>query len=219
VGYVALSISLKPQGGIPGDATSAQMRVIADLAKSYSHDEIRISHNQNVILPHVKQDDVAEIFAILEQHGLATANINLITDIIACPGMDYCSLATARSIPIAQSISNHFSAKQEADIGELNINISGCINACGHHHVAHIGILGLEKSGQESYQITLGGDSSENAAIGKLLGPGLAAEQLPSFIERLVDIYKGEKQGEERFLDTYKRVGVAPFKKAYDHVN
>jgi sulfite reductase (NADPH) hemoprotein beta-component len=218
-GYVALTISLKPQGGIPGDATAEQMRVVAELAKTYSHDEIRVSHNQNLILPHVKQDDVEAIYAILEKHGLATANINLITDIIACPGMDYCSLATARSIPIAQSISNHFSAKQEADIGELNINISGCINACGHHHVAHIGILGLEKSGQESYQITLGGDSSENAAIGKLLGPGLAAEQLPSFIERLVDIYKGEKQGEERFLDTYKRIGAAPFKKAYDHVN
>lgn len=218
-GYIALTISLKPQGGIPGDATAEQMRVVAGLAKTYSHDEIRVSHNQNLILPHVKLDDVEAIYEVLEKHGLATANINLITDIIACPGMDYCSLATARSIPIAQSISNQFSKKQEADIGELNINISGCINACGHHHVAHIGILGLEKSGQESYQITLGGDSSENAAIGKLLGPGLAAEQLPSFIERLVGIYKGEKQGNERFLDTYKRVGAAPFKKAYDNVH
>ena len=215
-GYAALTISLKPIDGIPGDATSEQMRVVADLAERFSHSEIRVTHQQNLVLPYVKQADLFPLWNALVKAGLATANIGLITDIIACPGLDYCALATARSIPIAQAIASRFADQaRQRDIGELNIKISGCINACGHHHVGHIGVLGLEKRGQESYQITLGGDATENAAIGEILGPGLAAEQVPDAIERIVDVYLGARQPEETFISAVRRLGLAPFKLAF----
>ncbi len=215
-GYTALTISLKPQGQAPGDATSEQMRLIADLAEEFSHSEIRVTHAQNLVLPYVRQRDLFAIWQRLGQAGLASANVGLITDIIACPGLDYCALATARSIPIAQAIQQRFAdAKREAEIGTLNIKISGCINACGHHHVGHIGILGLEKRGIESYQITLGGDATENAAIGEILGPGLAAEDVPDAIERIVGVYLSERTNGESFIDNVRRIGLAPFKSAF----
>ena len=218
-GYVGVTISLKPVGGAPGDATSDQMRAVADLADRYSFGEIRVSHHQNLILPHVRKDDLHALWQALAAHDLATANVGLVTDIICCPGMDYCSLATARSIPIAQSIAERFAASgREAEIGELNIKISGCINACGHHHVGHIGILGLEKSGAESYQLTLGGDATLNAAVGERLGPGLAAEDVPEAIERIVGVYLGERQPGESFIDAVRRLGLAPFKAAFQEV-
>ena len=215
-GYKTVSISLKAHGATPGDATSAQMRVMADLAKTYSHDELRISHEQNVILPHVHSSDLPALHAALKTAGLATANIGLISDIIACPGMDYCALATARSIPIAQQIATRFDAlKLEHDVGPLKIKISGCINACGHHHVGHIGILGLDRAGVESYQITLGGDGSEDAALGERAGPGFSAEDIIPAIERLVYAYLDIREDpSETFLQTYKRLGAAPFKAA-----
>ena len=215
-GYAALTISLKGIGAAPGDATSAQMRVIADLAERYSLDELRITHAQNIVLPHVKKADLFAIWKALVDAGLATANVNLITDIIACPGLDYCALATARSIPIAQALSRTFAdTARQREIGPLNIKISGCINACGHHHVGHIGILGLEKRGEESYQITLGGDASENAAIGDILGPGLTADQVPAAIERLVDVYLDARQPGETFIAAVRRLGTGPFKAAF----
>lgn len=215
-GYAALTISLKPIDGIPGDATSDQMRAVADLAERFSHSEIRVTHQQNLVLPYVKQADLFPLWQGLVEAGLATANIGLITDIIACPGLDYCALATARSIPIAQSIAARFAdSARQRDIGELNIKISGCINACGHHHVGHIGVLGLEKSGKESYQITLGGDATENAAIGEILGPGLAAAQVPDAIERIVNVYLKARQPEETFISAVRRLGLAPFKTAF----
>ncbi|MEO1140061.1 MAG: nitrite/sulfite reductase, partial [Pseudomonadota bacterium] len=190
----------------------------ADLAKFYCHDELRISHEQNVILPHVHKSHLPTIHAILKKHGLATANIGLISDIIACPGMDYCALATARSIPIAQEIATRFDAlKLEHEIGELKIKISGCINACGHHHVGHIGILGLDRAGVENYQITLGGDHTETAAIGERTGPGFSADEIIPAIERIIATYLELRNDDEPFLDMYRRVGVAPFKSAlYD---
>ena len=215
-GYAIVSISLKAHGATPGDATSAQMRVMADLAAQYGHDELRISHEQNVILPHVHRADLPALHARLKKAGLGTANIGLISDIIACPGMDYCALATARSIPIAQEIATRFDdLKLEHDVGPLKIKISGCINACGHHHVGHIGILGLDRAGMESYQITLGGDGTENAAIGERAGPGFSAEEIIPAIERLVMAYLDLRQArEEIFLETYRRLGLAPFKAA-----
>jgi sulfite reductase (NADPH) hemoprotein beta-component len=218
-GYAIVQISLKAHGATPGDATADQMRVLADLAQFYGHDELRISHEQNVILPHVHKSDLPAIHAILKKHGLATANIGLISDIIACPGMDYCALATARSIPIAQEIATRFDAlKLEHDIGPLKIKISGCINACGHHHVGHIGILGLDRAGVENYQITLGGDHTETAALGDRTGPGFSADEIIPAIERIIDAYLDLREGEdETFLQTFRRVGMAPFKSAlYD---
>ena len=215
-GYAAATISLKPVGGAPGDATSDQMRLIADLAERYSFDELRVSHAQNLILPNVRLDDLHAVWQVLQANELATANLDLVTDIIACPGLDYCALATARSIPIAQAIAQRFADQERQElIGALNIKISGCINACGHHHIGHIGILGLEKRGIESYQITLGGDHTENAAIGEILGPGLAAETVPEAIERIVDVYLGERESGESFIATVRRVGTAPFKTAF----
>jgi sulfite reductase (NADPH) hemoprotein beta-component len=215
-GYAAITISLKPIGGAPGDATGEQMRVIADLAEKYSFDELRVTHLQNLVLCHVRLNDLFEVWQELGRVELATANAGLITDIISCPGLDYCALATARSIPIAQAIAKRFSdeARQKM-IGLLNIKISGCINACGHHHVGHIGILGLEKSGIESYQITLGGDATQNAAIGERLGPGVGAEDVPDAIEKIVTVYLNQRQNDEPFIDTYRRVGIAPFKEAF----
>ncbi len=215
-GYAAAVISLKGIGDAPGDITSEQMRVVADLAETYSLDELRITHAQNVVLPYVKKDDLFIIWQKLVDAGLATANAGLITDIIACPGLDYCSLATARSIPIAQALAHRFAdEKRQLEIGELNIKISGCINACGHHHVGHIGILGLEKSGQESYQITLGGDATETAAIGEILGPGVPADDVPDAIERIVSVYLAHRTAGETFIEAVRRLGLAPFKAAF----
>ncbi|MEM1352145.1 MAG: nitrite/sulfite reductase [Pseudomonadota bacterium] len=215
-GYGIVSISLKAHGATPGDATSEQMRVMAELAKEYAHDELRISHEQNVILPHVHRADLYAIHETLKEAGLATANIGLISDIIACPGMDYCALATARSIPIAQEIATRFDElKLEHDVGPLKIKISGCINACGHHHVGHIGILGLDRAGVENYQITLGGDGTEDAAIGERAGPGFSANDIIPAVERLVLAYLDLRtEPTEEFLQTYRRLGLAPFKAA-----
>jgi len=212
-GYAIVNISLKPLELAPGDITAEQMRATADLADTYSFGELRTTHQQNLVLPHVKQADLFPLFNELEKVGLATANINLISDIICCPGMDFCALATARSIPISQAIAERFSdPERQRTIGEMQIKISGCINACGHHHVGHIGILGLEKAGVEFYQVKLGGDSSENAAVGKVTGPGFSQEELLDGIENIVDLYLEKRVDGERFLDTYNRIGMAPFK-------
>ena len=215
-GYSIVSISIKKHGQTPGDATSDQMRLMADLAEQYGHNELRISHEQNVILPHVHKSDLPAIHAALKTQDLATANIGLISDIIACPGMDYCALATARSIPVAQEIATRFEdLKLEHEIGNLKIKISGCINACGHHHVGHIGILGLDRAGVENYQVTLGGDHTETAKVGDRAGPGFAADELVPAIERVVDAYLELRTGkDEEFIETYRRIGLAPFKVA-----
>jgi sulfite reductase (NADPH) hemoprotein beta-component len=214
-GYTIVNISLKPEGGIPGDATAAQMRVMADLAERYSHDELRVSHPQNIILPHVKLSDVFAIWEALTSADLATANYGLAGDIIACPGLDYCALATARSIPVAQAISRKFADLDvQEKIGPVKINISGCINACGHHHVGHIGILGLDKKGEEFYQITLGGSSTESASIGSILGPGFAGHEVPDAIEKILDTYVKHRLPGEEFLAAYRRLGPNPFKEA-----
>ncbi len=212
-GYGIINISLKPIGGVPGDATDAQMDVIAELAERYSFDEVRVTHEQNLVLPHVKLDDVKAVYDALAAHDLATANLGLISDQIACPGLDYCNLANARSIPLAQEISERFAdLDRQYDIGELKIKISGCINACGHHHVGHIGILGVDKKGTEFYQISLGGSADENAAIGAITGRAFTEEDVVDAIETVVTTYTDLRQGDERFIDTYNRVGMEPFK-------
>jgi sulfite reductase (NADPH) hemoprotein beta-component len=214
-GYAIVNISLKPEGGVPGDASAAQMRTVAELAEHYSFNELRVSHHQNLVLPHVKREDLFAVWQALVEADLAAANIGLIGDIIACPGLDYCALATARSIPIAQAISRRFAdLDHQHEIGPLKINISGCINACGHHHVGHIGILGLDKKGEEFYQITLGGSSSERASIGTILGPGFAGEDVPDAIEKIIDTYLSHRQTGEEFLAAYRRLGPQPFKEA-----
>jgi sulfite reductase (NADPH) hemoprotein beta-component len=207
---------VKAHGQTPGDASSDQMRVLADLAETYGHSDLRISHEQNVILPHVHKSDLPTVHAALVKAGLGTANVGLISDIIACPGMDYCALATARSIPVAQEIATRFDAlKLEHEIGPLKIKISGCINACGHHHVGHIGILGLDRAGVENYQITLGGDGSEDATIGEKTGPGFAYDQVVPAVERIVLAYlELRHSAEETFLQAYRRLGIGPFKAA-----
>ncbi|MDE2446508.1 MAG: nitrite/sulfite reductase [Alphaproteobacteria bacterium] len=214
-GYTIVNISLKPEGGIPGDASGEQMRVMATLGERYSQDELRVSHAQNIVLPHVKLDDVFAVWQALKAADLAAANYGLVGDIIACPGLDYCALATARSIPIAQALSRKFAdvARQE-HYGPVKLNISGCINACGHHHVGHIGILGLDKKGEEFYQITLGGSSSEKASIGTILGPGFAAHEVPDAIETILETYVKLREPGEEFLAAYRRVGPKPFKEA-----
>jgi sulfite reductase (NADPH) hemoprotein beta-component len=214
--YAIVSISIKKHGATPGDATSDQMRAMADIAETFGHGELRISHEQNVILPHVHRADLPAVYQALRAADLATANIGLISDIIACPGMDYCALATARSIPVAQEIATRFDAlKIEQDIGPLKIKISGCINACGHHHVGHIGILGLDRAGVENYQITLGGDGTETTVIGERAGPGFSADQIVPAIERLVMAYLDLRQDRsETFIQTYRRLGLSPFKTA-----
>jgi sulfite reductase (NADPH) hemoprotein beta-component len=214
--YAIVTVSIKAQGATPGDATSDQMRLLADLAERYGHADLRISHEQNVILPHVHKSDLPTVHAALLKGGLATANVGLISDIIACPGMDYCALATARSIPVAQKIATRFNdLKIEHDIGPLKLKISGCINACGHHHVGHIGILGLDRAGVENYQITLGGDGSQDASIGEKTGPGFAYDEIVPAVERLVMAYLGLRHSaDETFLETYRRLGIAPFKAA-----
>lgn len=214
--YGMVTISLKPIGGIPGDASDEQMDIVADIAAEYAFDEIRISHEQNIILPHVALADLEPVYRALAGAGLATANAGLITDIIACPGLDYCALANARSIPVSQEISKRFGApERQAEIGELKIKISGCINACGHHHVGHIGLLGVEKKGAELYQITLGGSGDENSSIGEIIGRGFEPEKVTDAVETIVDTYLGLRLSkEETFLEAYRRVGPQPFKNA-----
>jgi sulfite reductase (NADPH) hemoprotein beta-component len=214
-GYVNVTISLKPHGGIPGDATSEQMDLVAALADEYSQSEIRVSHEQNLILPHVAKKDLPAIWADLNEAGLGTANAGLLTDIIACPGLDYCSLANARSIPLAQRISERFDdLKRLMDIGPLKIKISGCINSCGHHHAGHIGILGVDRRGQENYQLLLGGSGAEDASRAAILGPGFDEIGIVDAIEKVVAVYLGEREDDEEFLDAYRRLGPAVFKEA-----
>lgn len=212
-GYAIANISLKPIGGTPGDCSSDQMDAVADIAEKYSFDELRVTHEQNLTLAHVRKKDLHAVYEALKKHDLATANINLITDQIACPGLDYCALANARSIPIAQRISERFAdIARQHEIGELKINNSGCINACGHHHVGHIGILGVDKKGVEYYQVTLGGAADEKTAIGDIVGPAFTEGEIVDAIEKIVNTYLGTRQDGERFIDTYRRVGIEPFK-------
>ncbi|MBK9009469.1 nitrite/sulfite reductase [Novosphingobium sp.] len=212
-GYIAVTISLKPVGGIPGDASADQIRLMGDLAKQYSFDELRVTHAQNIVLPHVKKADLYALWQVLEANGLGTPNLDLIGDIIACPGLDYCSLANARSIPVAQKISERL-APREAEIGELKLKISGCINACGHHHAGHIGILGVDRKGVENYQLLLGGCEGADTSLGQITGPGFDEDGIVGAVEKATEVYLANKQGEERFLDTYRRIGMAPFKEA-----
>lgn len=214
-GYAIVNISLKPVGGIPGDASSAQIDMMADLAERYSFDELRVTHAQNIVLPHVAKRDLRTIYDALVAIELADANLDLIGDIIACPGLDYCSLANARSIPVSQKLSERFAdPARQRDIGELKLKISGCINACGHHHAGHIGILGVDRKGVENYQITLGGSGAEDVSIGKILGPGFDQDGVVDAIERAVEKYREVREDGERFLDTYRRLGADPFKQA-----
>ena len=216
-GYAIATISLKPKSGIPGDASSAQMDVIADLAEKYAHDEIRVTHSQNLVLAHVRKADLYAVWQALAAADLATPNLDLVTDIIACPGMDYCTLANARSIPIAQKIAAKFenSISEQRDIGELKIKVSGCINGCGHHHAGHIGILGVDKKGEEAYQLLLGGSGAEDASLAKILGPGFDENGIIDAVDKLIAFYRSARSAPtERFLDTYRRLGAAPFKEA-----
>lgn len=214
--HAIATVSLKAHGQTPGDASAEQMHILADIAKELTYNELRVSHEQNIVLPHVHKSDLPEVYQRLVKAGLATANIGLISDIIACPGMDYCALATTRSIPIAQEIANRFDdLKLEHDIGHLKVKISGCINACGHHHVGHIGILGLDRAGVENYQITLGGDATQTAALGQRTGPGFTADHIVPAIERIITAYLEIRfNASETFLKVYNRVGIEPFKQA-----
>ncbi len=215
-GYAIATISLKPVGGIPGDASSAQMDLIADLAERDSCDELRVTHSQNLVLAHVRKADLHAIWTVLDAAGLATPNLDLVTDIIACPGLDYCTLANARSIPVAQQIAKRFAdLDRQRDIGEMKIKVSGCINACGHHHAGHIGILGVDRKGEEAYQLSLGGSGAEDASLAKILGPGFSEAGVVDAVEKVIERYREVRSGpEERFLDTYRRLGDAPFKEA-----
>ncbi len=214
-GYAIANISLKPVGGIPGDASADQIDLMADLAKAYSFDELRVTHAQNIVLPHVRKADLYPVWQALDEAGLATANLDLISDIIACPGLDYCSLANARSIPVAQKIAQRFAdPERQRDLGELKLKISGCINACGHHHAGHIGILGVDRKGTENYQLLLGGSGAEDASLGKITGPGFDEDGIVDAVEKVTDTYKSLRQDGERFVDTYRRVGIDPFKEA-----
>lgn len=214
-GHAIVNISLKPVGGIPGDASSAQIDLMADLAEKYSHDELRVTHAQNIVLPHVRKADLYTIWQALDAAGLATPNLDLISDIIACPGLDYCSLANARSIPVAQKIAARFSdLGRQKELGELKLKISGCINACGHHHAGHIGILGVDRKGTENYQLLLGGSGAEDVSLGTITGPGFDEDGIVDAIERVTDKYLTERTEGERFVDTFRRVGMAPFKEA-----
>lgn len=215
-GYAIVNISLKPVGGIPGDASAEEMEAVADLADRYSFGEIRVTHEQNLTLPSVQQSELFSLWLGLKIHGLATANIGHAGDIIACPGLDYCNLANARSIPIAQAISRKFeNIRRQHDIGRLTINISGCINACGHHHVGNIGLLGVEKNGEEFYQITLGGRADENAEIGRVVGPAFSYDDVPGAVETVVETYLQQREdNDESFVDAYARLGATPFKDA-----
>jgi len=213
-GYAIATISLKPHGGIPGDASAEQMEVVAGLADRYGFGEIRVTYKQNLLLPDLRKGDLFAVWKALGETGLATANSHRLSDIIACPGLDYCNLANARSIPIAQVISARFAdLEREREIGNVTVNISGCINACAHHHVANIGILGVDKKGKEFYQVTLGGAADENAAIGDIVGPAFDEDRIAGAVETVVDVYLAERRGaDEAFIDTYRRIGLKPFK-------
>ena len=217
-GYVSAVISLKPVGGIPGDATAEQMHLMADLAKDYSFDECRVMHTQNIVLPHVGKADLHALWTALEEAGLGSPNLDTVEDIIACPGLDYCSLANARSIPVAQKISERFAATgKTGELGQLKLKISGCINACGHHHAGHIGILGVDKKGVENYQLSLGGSEAEDVSLGKITGRGFDEAGVIDAVETVTDVYLARREEGERFLDTYRRIGMEPFKEAlYD---
>ncbi len=212
-GYIAVTISLKPIGGIPGDASADQMRLMAALAAQYSFDELRVTHAQNIVLAHVRKDQLYALWQALDEAGLGTANLDLVGDIIACPGLDYCSLANARSIPVAQKIGQRLAAKEQ-QIGELKLKISGCINACGHHHAGHIGILGVDRKGTENYQLLLGGCEGADTSLGQITGPGFDEDGIVDAVEKATEVYLSTREGNERFLDTYRRIGMAPFKEA-----
>lgn len=212
-GHAVVTISLKSVGETPGDCSADQMDLVAELADALSFGEIRVAYEQNLVLPHVRRDALFGLWQRLDAAGLGSSNIGLVSDIICCPGMDYCSLATARSIPVAQRLAQHLSKREDA-IGRFNIKISGCINACGHHHLGHIGILGVDKNGEEVYQITLGGDAGNHAAIGTIIGPAVKSDEVTGAIDTLIGVYEKLRQGEERFPETYRRVGAAPFKEA-----
>ena len=212
-GYAIVNISLKPIGGIPGDISADQMEVVADLAEKYSFDDVRTTHAQNLVLPHVRKSDLHAVWAALDQAGLADANLDLVTDIIACPGLDYCSLANARSLPVAQKISERFAGRED-ELGELKIKISGCINACGHHHAGQIGILGVDRKGSESYQLLLGGSGAEDVSQAKITGPGFDEDGIVEAVEKATNFYLAQREEGERFLDTYRRIGMEPFKEA-----
>jgi len=217
-GYIIANISLKPVGGIPGDASAAQIHLMADLAKEYSFDELRVTHAQNIVLPHVKKADLYTLWQKLDAADLGTANLDTIEDIIACPGLDYCTLANARSIPVAQKISTRFAETGKSGVlGELKLKISGCINACGHHHAGHIGILGVDRKGVENYQLLLGGCEGDDTSLGTITGPGFDEDGIVGAVEKATDVYLANREDGERFLDTYRRIGMAPFKEAlYD---
>ena len=213
--YALATISLKPVGGIPGDATADQMDLMADLAEQYSFDECRVTHSQNIVLPHVRKADLYALWQKLDEAGLAPANLDLIGDMIACPGLDYCSLANARSIPLAQKISQRFADQQrQKELGELKLKISGCINACGHHHAGHIGILGVDRKGVENYQLLFGGSGAEDVSLAKITGPGFTEDGVVDAIEKATDLYLAQREEGERFVDTYRRIGMEPFKEA-----
>ena len=212
-GHAIVTVSLKPYGRPPGDCSAEQMELLADLAEAYSKGELRVSYEQNLVLAHVRRADLAALWRRLDDAGLGTANATLASDIIACPGLDYCSLANARSIPVAERLSAHLAARDH-EIGELRIKISGCINACGHHHVGHIGILGVDKNGEEFYQITVGGSADENAALGAIVGPAVPSERVTDAVDTLIGVYLRHRSDGERFPETYRRLGVAPFKEA-----
>jgi len=214
-GYIAATISLKPVGGIPGDASASQMHLMADIAREYSFDECRVTHAQNIVLPHIEKQRLYKVWKKLEEAGLGAANLDQIGDIIACPGLDYCSLANARSIPVAQKISERFAANGKGDaLGELKLKISGCINACGHHHAGHIGILGVDRKGRENYQLLLGGSEAADTSLGKITGPGFDEDGIVDAVEKAADVYLAQRSDGERFLDTYRRIGMEPFKEA-----
>jgi sulfite reductase (NADPH) hemoprotein beta-component len=214
-GYAIVNVSLKPAGGIPGDASADQIDLLADLGQRFSFDELRVTHAQNIVLPHVAIRDLKAVWTALTDAGLAEANLDLITDIIACPGLDYCSLANARSIPLAQKIAARFAERdRQRDLGELKLKISGCINACGHHHAGHIGILGVDKKGVENFQLSLGGSGAEDVSLAKITGPGFSEDGVVDAIERVTEKYVAVREDGERFLDTYRRVGFEPFKEA-----
>jgi sulfite reductase (NADPH) hemoprotein beta-component len=212
-GYAIVVLSLKKTGVPPGDATAEQMDFIADLADRYSFGELRVTHEQNLVLADVRQSDLLALWQEAKAQGLATPNIGLLTDIVCCPGGDFCSLANAKSIPIAAAIAERFDNLDfQHDIGEIELNISGCINACGHHHVGNIGILGVDKDGAEWYQVSIGGAQGNESSIGKIIGPSFSAHQMPAVVDRLLQVYVRERTEDERFIDTARRIGVAPFK-------